>query len=140
MVERLVAAATPLLAVLAVACVDESVEEPSATDTPVETVSAPNSDVPAYVVFNYEISDREAYDPYLMQVPRTLEAYGAEVIVADFESDAIEGEAGRVTVVLKFASEDLARGWYESPEYQEIIELRTANSSGIASLASVAED
>lgn len=35
-----------------------------------------------------------------------------------------------VTVVLKFASKDALRGWYDSPEYREIINLRTDNSEG----------
>ena len=136
---KLLIVAAPLLVMLAVACVDNSEDESAVADRSMETTVA-NTVEPAYVVFNYEISDREAYDPYLMQVPETLEAYGAEVIVADFESDAMEGDAGGVTVVLKFASEELARNWYQSPQYQKIIEIRTANSVGIASLASTGED
>ena len=109
-------------------------------DGSAQTTPSAKTTEPAYVVFNYEISDRDAYEPYLMQVPETLEAFGAEVVVADFESDAIEGAAGGVTVVLKFASRETALDWYRSPQYQKIIELRTANSSGIASLAGAAEN
>jgi uncharacterized protein (DUF1330 family) len=65
-------------------------------------------------------------------------AHGAEIVVADFESEAIEGDPGHVTVVLKFASKKAARGWFDSPEYQEIIGLRTDNSSGIAVLTNAA--
>ena len=130
---KIVAMLLPVM--LAVACVDNSEE-----DRAVKTGPAANTANPAYVVFNYEISDRGAYDPYLMQVPETLEAFGAEVIVADFESEAIEGDAGGVTVVLKFDSEDAARNWYQSPQYQRIIELRTSNSSGLATLARTATD
>ena len=92
----------------------------------------------AYMVFNYRITDQAAYKPYLAKVGDTLNAHGAEVLVADFESEAIEGDAGHVTVVLKFASKDAARGWFESPEYQEIIALRTDNSTGIAVLTNAA--
>ena len=89
----------------------------------------------AYMVFNYRITDQDAYKPYLGKVGETLQAHGAEVLVADFESEAIEGNPGHVTVVLKFASKDAARGWFDSPEYHEIIGLRTDNSTGIGILA-----
>ena len=89
----------------------------------------------AYFVFNYQISNREAYDPYLAEVPKTLEAHGAEILAADFESEGIEGDAKQVTVVLKFSSKDAAKKWYQSPEYQRIIGLRLSNSEGISTLA-----
>jgi len=87
------------------------------------------------MVFNYRINDRQAYQPYLEKVPHVLGAHGAEIVVADFESEGIEGDAGHVTVVLKFASKEAARNWYQSPEYQDIIGLRVDNSEGLATLA-----
>ena len=92
----------------------------------------------AYFVFNYRVNDQDAYQPYLAEVPKVLEAHGAEILAADFESEGIEGDAGHVTVVLKFASKEAAREWYHSPEYQKIIALRTANSDGIAAIANAA--
>ena len=92
----------------------------------------------AYFVFNYRIEDQEGYKPYLDGVVSTLQANGAEILAADFESEGIEGDAGEVTVVLKFASKDAAKTWYESPEYKEIIALRTDHSVGIAALAEAA--
>lgn len=93
----------------------------------------------AYMVFNYRITDQDAYKPYIGKVGETLQAHGAEVLVADFESEAIEGDPGHVTVILKFASKDAARGWFDSPEYQAIIGLRTDNSTGIGILANAAD-
>lgn len=92
----------------------------------------------AYFVFNYQIHDRDAYNPYLGKVQKTLEAHGAEILAADFESESIEGAAGHVTVVLGFASKEAARSWYQSADYQSIIRLRTDNSAGIATLANAA--
>ena len=92
----------------------------------------------AYFVFNYRITDQEAYGPYLEEVPKTLEAHGAEILVADFESEVIEGDAGHVSVVLKFPSKAAARNWYDSAEYQAILRLRTDNSAGIATLVNAA--
>jgi uncharacterized protein (DUF1330 family) len=92
----------------------------------------------AYFVFNYRINDQEAYNPYLAEVPKTLEAHGAEILVADFESEVIEGDAGHVSVVLRFPSKEAARKWYESVEYQKIVRSRTDNSVGIATLVNAA--
>jgi uncharacterized protein (DUF1330 family) len=92
----------------------------------------------AYFVFNYRINDQEAYKPYLAEVPGTLEAHDAEILVADFNSEGVEGAPGEVTVVLKFASKEAAMNWYRSPEYQKVIGLRTNNSNGIGTLADAA--
>lgn len=92
-----------------------------------------------YFVLNYRINDRAAYEPYLAKVMQTLIAHDAEILVADFESKKIEGDAGHVTVVLKFPSKEAATRWYQSPEYQEILKLRTDNCDGIAVLADAAE-
>ena len=88
----------------------------------------------AYFVFNYRINDPDAYKPYLAEVAKTLEANHAEILVADFASERVEGDAGEVTVVLGFSSREAAREWYSSPEYQAIIGIRTDNSEGIAVL------
>ena len=60
--------------------------------------------------------------------------------MADFESEAIEGDPGHVTVVLKFASKEAATGWFNSREYQAIIGSRTDNSIGIGVLTKAAGD
>jgi uncharacterized protein (DUF1330 family) len=84
----------------------------------------------AYLVANYRITDPEAYQGYPPAVVPTLAAHGAAILVADYASEAVEGTPASVTVVVKFPSKDAARAWYESPEYQEIIGLRTDNSDG----------
>ena len=89
----------------------------------------------AYFVFNYQINDRDAYEPYLPAVSATLETHGAEIVAADFESEAVEGDARPVTIVLRFSSKEAAKQWYDSPEYQVIIGLRRDNADGMAALA-----
>ena len=93
----------------------------------------------AYIVFNYRINNKEAYEPYLDQVMQTLIAHDAEILAADFESEKIEGDAGHVTVVLRFSSKEAAKKWYQSPDYQNIVRLRTDHCDGIAVLADAAE-
>lgn len=129
-----------LLLTIAAACAYDDSNARIGTDVDIEPTAVQAEEKAAYFVFNYRINDRQAYDPYLAQVPNTLEVHGAQIVAADFDSDVIEGNAGEVTVVLKFASEEAAMSWYQSPQYQAIIGLRTDNSVGIAIVASAADD
>ncbi|MEM8501184.1 MAG: DUF1330 domain-containing protein [Pseudomonadota bacterium] len=104
-----------------------------------ENQQAQQTNSPAFFVFNYTVSAEARYDVYLTRVGDTLGAYGAEVLVADYTSEVIEGNAHDVTVVLKFESTDVAKKWYESAEYQEIVSLRLDSSSGVALLANAGD-
>ncbi|MFN2375399.1 MAG: DUF1330 domain-containing protein [Candidatus Binatia bacterium] len=86
----------------------------------------------AYLVANFALTNPAGYKSYVFAVMPTLEAHGAEVLVADYESKPLEGNAGSVTVVLRFPSAEARDAWYWSPEYQKVIHLRTDNSKGIA--------
>ena len=88
-----------------------------------------------YFVANYTITNQAGYREYLAAVGPTLTAHGAESIVVDRDSELLEGSAGRVTVVLRFATKAAAKAWYESSEYQAIRHLRTDNTEGIAAIA-----
>ena len=88
-----------------------------------------------YFVANYTITNLAEYKEYLTAVGPVLEAHGAENIVIDRDSELLEGSAGKVTVVLRFATKSAAEAWYESPEYQAIRHLRTDNTEGIAVIA-----
>ena len=88
-----------------------------------------------YFVANYTITNPAGYKEYLAAVGPTLEAHGAERIIVDRESELLEGSAGQVTVVLRFATKSAAEAWYESPEYRAIRHLRTDNTEGIAVIA-----
>lgn len=83
-----------------------------------------------YVISNYRINNPEAYQAYPPAVIPTILARGGEILVADYDSDIIEGQASSVTVVAKFSSKEVALAWYNSPEYQGIIHLRTNNAEG----------
>lgn len=84
-----------------------------------------------YFIANYTINDQAEYQKYMAAVGPILQAHGAEIVVVDRDSVLLEGSAGHVTVVLKFATKAAAQAWYESPEYQAIIHLRTDNAEGI---------
>ena len=88
-----------------------------------------------YFVANYTITNQAGYREYLAAVGPTLTAHGAESIVVDRDSELLEGSAGQVTVVLRFATKAAAQAWYESSQYQAIRHLRTDNTEGIAAIA-----
>ncbi|MDG2091602.1 MAG: DUF1330 domain-containing protein [Gammaproteobacteria bacterium] len=84
----------------------------------------------AYLIANYTITNPEVYQTYPPAVGPTLAAFGGEVLAADSESEVMEGTPGHMSVVLKFPSKEDARAWYNSPEYQAVIHLRTDNTEG----------
>jgi uncharacterized protein (DUF1330 family) len=88
-----------------------------------------------YFVANYTITNQADYKDYLAAVGPILQAHGAESIVVDRGCELLEGSAGQVTVVLRFATKAAALAWYQSPEYQAIKRLRTDNTEGIAVIA-----
>ena len=83
-----------------------------------------------YLIANYSITNPDGYQAYIAAVGPTIVARGGEILVAGPGSEAVEGEPGPVTVVLKFPSKEALRAWYDSPEYQKIIHLRTDNTEG----------
>jgi uncharacterized protein (DUF1330 family) len=89
----------------------------------------------AYMVFSYAIDDADAYQAYPPAAMPSIGASGAEVLVADYTSETIEGEPGHVTIVLRFPDKDSARAWYDSDEYAAAKPLRTSTTSGVCVLA-----
>jgi uncharacterized protein (DUF1330 family) len=88
-----------------------------------------------YFIANYTITNRAEYKNYLAAVGPILMAHSAESIVVDRDSELLEGSAGQVTVVLRFATKAAAEAWYESAEYLAIRHLRTDNTEGVAVIA-----
>ncbi len=88
----------------------------------------------AYFVASYTVTNEAGYEPYVPAVLPTLMASGAEVLVADYDSEVIEGEPHTITVVLRFESKAAAHGWYGSAEYQAIKHHRLDHSDGTAVL------
>jgi uncharacterized protein (DUF1330 family) len=88
-----------------------------------------------YFVANYRITNQAGYKEYLAAVGPILAAHSAERVVVDRACDLLEGSAGQVTVVLRFATKAAAQAWYESPEYQAILHLRTDNTEGVGVIA-----
>jgi uncharacterized protein (DUF1330 family) len=88
-----------------------------------------------YFVANYKITNQAEYDQYVTAVRPILQAHGADSVVVDRDCQLLEGDARQVTIVLRFATKAEAQAWYNSPEYQAIVHLRTDNSEGVAVIA-----
>lgn len=81
--------------------------------------------MPAYVIYQGEVSDPEQYERYKAQAAPSIIAAGGAYIVRGGEVKVLEGDppAGR-TVILEFPTMQAAIDWYESAEYTEIRKLR----------------
>ena len=86
--------------------------------------------MPAYIIANQTITDPEAFGKYSQVAGPTVVAYGGKLLVAGPGAEVLEGNPSPATVVLEFESVEKAKAWYDSPEYQEIIGLRLASSTG----------
>ena len=89
----------------------------------------------AYLVGNLKVTNPKGFAKYRELVAQTIADHGGEYIVADVNSVAVEGNPDHLSVVLKFDNMEALQGWYDSPEYQEILALRTDNSEGIITFA-----
>jgi uncharacterized protein (DUF1330 family) len=85
----------------------------------------------AYLIANVDVHDPAAYEDYRSRTGAIVERHGGEFIVRGGKVHMLEGEpwAHRL-VIIQFADLAAAQGFYHSPEYQEIIPLRTLVSDG----------
>lgn len=79
----------------------------------------------AYLIYQADVSDPERYEIYKAAAGPSVVAAGGRYLVRGGECVPLEGElpASR-TVVLEFASREVALEWYWGVEYTEIRKLR----------------
>jgi uncharacterized protein (DUF1330 family) len=65
---------------------------------------------------------------YLEKVEATFAPYGGRWLVLDAQVEVQEGEWPGSVVLMEFPDMNAAKQWYDSPEYQGIIHLRTDNT------------
>jgi len=89
----------------------------------------------AYFVLTQTVTDQMAYaQEYVPGVMPFLAKHGAEVLVAAFETEAVQGEPADGVVVLRFPSEQAVRDFVNDPDYRPLKELRlsiTTNASAV---------
>lgn len=83
-----------------------------------------------YVIVEIEVTNPEAYEGYKAAVAPMVAAVGGRYLVRGGKIDVREGAppAGRM-IILEYPSFAAAKAFLESPEYGEIIRLRTDNAA-----------
>lgn len=71
---------------------------------------------------------------YMERIDETLAPFAGEFVVHGGALSPREGEWDGDLIIIRFPSTDAASAWYDSPAYQEILPLRTANSDGIVTI------
>ena len=89
-----------------------------------------------YFVVQEKVTDEEGMAAYNKAAGPTFAGVRGKPIIVDNEVQNIEGEwHGARLVVLEFEDEAAFREWYDSPAYQEAVQLRFAASDSRAVLA-----
>ncbi|MGI9052652.1 MAG: DUF1330 domain-containing protein [Ilumatobacteraceae bacterium] len=71
---------------------------------------------------------------YLDRIQDTLDPFQGRFLVHGANVEVKEGPWPGTIVIIEFPGIEDARGWYDSPEYQEILHLRTDHIDGEAIL------
>jgi uncharacterized protein (DUF1330 family) len=87
--------------------------------------------MPAYIIAEVEVTNPAGYEAYRPLAGASIAQYGGKFVVRGGRAELVEGtqEPARM-VVIEFADTAAAKRWYNSPEYQEALKIRLANSTG----------
>jgi uncharacterized protein (DUF1330 family) len=89
--------------------------------------------MPAYFVAELETTNPAGMEPYRAAVPATIAQYGGRFLARGGATELLEGEPEpKRIVILEFPDAAEAKRWYNSTEYQKILPMRLANSTGRA--------
>ncbi len=79
----------------------------------------------AYLIAEHLIEDAERFEQYRRAVAPLIERFGGRYLTRGGSHRVLDG-AWRPTraVIIEFADMAALNAWYESPEYQPLIELR----------------
>ena len=73
----------------------------------------------AYLIADVQVTDPVQYEEYRKWSSAAIKEHGVEIVVRGGKTERLEGrEPGRI-VVLKFASMDAARAFYDSDTYRK---------------------
>jgi uncharacterized protein (DUF1330 family) len=80
----------------------------------------------AYVIVEFTIKNPETYkDKYAPIAGQTAKAHGGEP-VAGGNWEVLHGDGSLTSgALVRFADRETALGWYKSPEYQQLLDLRS---------------
>jgi uncharacterized protein (DUF1330 family) len=85
--------------------------------------------MPAYIIADVEITNLEAFRPYVDAAPALLARFGVEYLVRGGKMEVLEGEWSPTRlVILRFNDVEHAKRWYSSDEYQELAKIRQGST------------
>lgn len=89
----------------------------------------------AYIVAHLDVTDPDTFERYREAVAPLIDRFGGRYRIRGGYTDVLEGEwdVPRL-VVIEFPSREAARLFYDSPEYQQILPLRTSASRGAVAI------
>lgn len=86
--------------------------------------------MPAYIVVEVDVHDRDRYAHYKELAPPSIAQYGGRYIARGGACEALEGDWNPPRfVILEFENAERARAWWSSPEYAEAKALRRATAT-----------
>jgi uncharacterized protein (DUF1330 family) len=87
--------------------------------------------MPAYILAEVEVTNPAGYESYRPLAGASVAQYGGKFVIRGGKAELVEGsrQPARI-VVIEFADNAAAKRWYNSPEYQEALKIRLANSTG----------
>jgi uncharacterized protein (DUF1330 family) len=81
--------------------------------------------MPAFVIAFIEVRDAEGFEEYRRRVPATIAAHGGRYLARGGQTETLEGSApAKRVAILEFPSLAQAKGWWDSPDYRPLRELR----------------
>ena len=84
----------------------------------------------AYIIAKIQIEDRETYAKYGEGFMPIFEKYQGELLSVDETPTVLEGSWPETrTVIARFKDKEAALKWYESEEYQELVQYRLQAST-----------
>jgi uncharacterized protein (DUF1330 family) len=83
-----------------------------------------------YVVTNFTINDPTPFKQYLSRVSDTVMKYEGKFLVRGPIANVIEGEPHKFLAIVEFPSTQIAETWFNSKEYQDIIDMRLVSTEG----------
>jgi len=90
---------------------------------------------PAYAVaYLRDVDFGDEIVDYLQRIDATLAPFGGRFLVHGGKLVPAEGTWDGDLVVIAFPDLTAVQNWYDSPGYQEILPLRTTNSTSIAAM------
>ncbi|RWM07808.1 MAG: DUF1330 domain-containing protein [Mesorhizobium sp.] len=83
--------------------------------------------MPAYIISDVAIRDREAFEAYRTRAAASIAAHGGRYLVRGGDVETMEGDwQPGPLIVVEFPDIETARRWYRSDEYAAALEVRDA--------------